>query len=326
MKNHSFRKSNAGGRRGVAVKAERKGPRISFKIDSTPLPQIVVGDPRRLRQAVSNILSNSVEHPSHGVISIEIYPNKNIITYPAIDILNISIEDGGKGMSESQVNNHFRQFEDILDEDDHGNKDAKATESLPSIELGLAVVARYVRNYRGQMKIRIKEGVGTRVSLELPLRTATNTQSKDLLPTPSTDNAQNSSCMWPPRTKRRSCSSSRSGHALLLSPGAGSSTVITPFSTTCSNSSMEFDSYPFPPVSPTDKVQLRTLVAQDNPPNAKVLQMQLTKMGHEVTLTGGGLACLDQFKVGTISFDVVLMDFQVYSPRSPFVEVQPRAS
>jgi hypothetical protein len=54
--------------------------------------------------------------------------------------------------------------------------------------------------------------------------------------------------------------------------------------------------------------------------------MQLTKMGHEVTHTGGGLACLDQFKVGTISFDVVLMDFQVYSPRSPFVEVQPRAS
>jgi hypothetical protein len=234
------------------------------------------------------------------------------------DVLNIVVEDEGKGMSEQQLENYFRQFEDILDEDDNGNQAANMTGSIPSIGLGLAVVARYVRNCHSQMKIKTKEGAGTKISLELPLRLASETLFEEPLLTPPTDDTQDTSCMRPPTIQQTSFSSSRSRDTFLLSRGAGSSTVMTPFSTTESTSSMELDSYPFPQASPTDKVPLRILVAEDNPLNAKILQMQLTKMGHEVILVGDGQACFDQFKASTLCFDVILMDFQVHSPLFTF--------
>jgi signal transduction histidine kinase len=56
------------------VEAERKGLRISFNIDNALVSEIIMGDPGRLRQALSNILSNSIENSSHGTISVNIRP------------------------------------------------------------------------------------------------------------------------------------------------------------------------------------------------------------------------------------------------------------
>lgn len=164
-----------------AVEAERKGLRIAFNIDITHLPETVIGDSQRLRQAVSNILSNSLEHSSHGTISVDIYPLKTLLSSGSKNMLNISIKDEGKGMFEQQLDQIFQHFEDILDEDDANNDwDNKKDETRPttSIGLGLAVVARFVRNSRGQMRIETKEDVGTKVSLELPLRTPSDVPSR----------------------------------------------------------------------------------------------------------------------------------------------------
>ncbi|QDS70117.1 hypothetical protein FKW77_005303 [Venturia effusa] len=293
-----------------SAEAERKGLAISFSIDSMFLIEQVIGDAQRLRQAVANILSNSLAHSDHGVIDVEIYPVKDKSSTDAQDTLTIAIRDQGEGMTEQQLDTLFIQLENLLDEDEEEDDDGETNRAhapAASIGLGLAVVARYVRNSNGQMKIETMLGRGTRVSLLLPLRTTTGTQPHPL-PTPPSDlNTQESHATT---TLSDTLESSHSqsldmGHT----PPTSLSPIASPFpAITAGGITRDADCFPFPPA---EHVALRVLVAEDNPLNARVVKMQLTKLGHEVTAVGDGQACLDKFKSDTAYFDLILMDFQM---------------
>lgn len=296
-----------------ASEAERKGLAISFNIDSTFLIEQVIGDSQRLRQAVSNILSNSLAHSDHGVVDVEIYPVKEKGSTDTQDTLTIAIRDQGRGMTEQQLDNLFMQLENLLDEEEEEDGDegtVKAPVSTASIGLGLAVVARYVRNSSGQMKIETMVGRGTRVSLRLPLRTTPGPQLH-LLMTPPPDFDAQEAHTTTTHSNTVDTDLSKSINTRHTSHTSISSTT-SPFSTmTAGSITSENDCFPFPP---TDHIALRVLVAEDNPMNAKVMKMQLTKLGHEVTVVGDGQACLDKFKSDTAYFDLILMDFQVSDP------------
>jgi CheY-like chemotaxis protein len=293
-----------------SAEAERKGLKILLNIDTAHLPEVIIGDSQRLRQAISNLLSNSLESSRSGTISIDIYPFKT--SFGSESFLNITIRDEGEGMSEQQLDKIFQQFENILDEDVSNNDENTEMTALASIGLGLAVVARFVRNSGGQMRIKTREDVGTKVSLELPLRISAEILPKAPLLTPPSDSRKEMKGVELQGVKLIELHSSGIGHVHQSSTGT-SSIENTPFSTADASSSSELNSYPFPNISAVDKVRLRILVAEDNPLNAKVLKMQLTRMGHEVTIVGDGQACLDKFKANSSYFDIILMDFQVRS-------------
>ncbi|KAE9982671.1 hypothetical protein BLS_005594 [Venturia inaequalis] len=287
-----------------AAGAERKGLAISFNIDSTFLVEQVIGDSQRLRQAVSNILSNALAYSDHGIVDVEVYPVKGKISSDLENTLIIAIGDQGKGMTEQQLDDLFMQLENLLDEEDEEDGDdgtVRASTPTASIGLGLAVVARYVRNSNGQVKIETMVGRGTRVSLQLPLRTTTGAQPNPLPPPLSGFGLEET-----PTAKTLSKAIiSDSSKSTELSHTSGVS--ISP--STSLSSTMSADvSFPFPP---TDRVALHVLVAEDNPLNAKVVKMQLKKLGHDVTVVGDGQACLDKFKSDTAYFDLILMDFQM---------------
>lgn len=298
-----------------ASEAERRGLAISFNIDSAFLVELVVGDSQRLRQAVSNILSNSLAHSDHGVIDVEIYPKKGKSSADPQDTLIISIRDQGRGMTEQQLDDLFIQLENLLDEDDEDDGD-EATIKKPvptaSIGLGLAIVARYVRNSNGQMKVETMAGKGTTFSLQLPLRTTTASGDQPHpLPTLSYDLlAQDTSTTTTTQTDPIDSDRSLSTHFSDTSQTSISPTLGTFLSetVTAGSNASEDSCFPFPE---TDHIALRVLVAEDNPLNARVMKMQLKKLGHEVTVVGDGQACLDKFKSDTKHFDMILMDFQV---------------
>jgi signal transduction histidine kinase len=103
--------------------------------------------------------------------------------------INIAIQDVGEGMSEEHLDMLFRQFENILDEDDElSAKNSDRSSRSHSIGLGLAIVARFVCNNKSQMKIQTKPGVGTRVLICLPMRTESpELPTKTASMTPPTD-------------------------------------------------------------------------------------------------------------------------------------------
>ncbi|KAI0378999.1 hypothetical protein F5Y04DRAFT_138498 [Hypomontagnella monticulosa] len=148
------------------VDAKRKS--LSYEVVEHPgLPRYVHGDYRRVRQAVANMTANAVQHTSEGSIKVESYVTEVFENRVKVEIV---IEDTGRGMNNEKLDNLFRDLEQV-------SVDADESMSVDDIEkpgkgrtlgLGLAVVARIVRNMNGQLRLKSEEGKGSRFVIQLP--------------------------------------------------------------------------------------------------------------------------------------------------------------
>lgn len=291
------------------------------------VPEMVKGDAARLRQVISNIISNAFQNSVEGGVKIDIRP---LQIWPTSTIISITVQDVGHGMSESQLDELFQEFEQILDETDSSTTTKPSTLSTDAKEtlgIGLAVVARFVRNANGQIRVQSEEGKGTIFGVELPFEHA---------PIPS--DAQGSSANITPKNVR-SLSESGSvydGSERITSSSAlsfGGTPLATPIEEGSSTATSFFDLAVLPKddssgVSAADarrksspslttsdimtpKKLLSILIADDNPINAKLLHRRLVKLGHKVQIANDGQSCHDYYKSERDGVDVILMDLQV---------------
>lgn len=149
--------------------AKRKG--ISYVVVEHPgLPKYVYGDQRKVRQAVANVTANAVRHTVEGSVKIELYSAEVVDQKVTVEIV---IQDTGRGMSNDQLDNLFRDLEQVSTDWDEplqtsegeGPEKPKDTRTLG---LGLAVVSRIVRNMDGQLRLKSEEGKGSRFVIQLP--------------------------------------------------------------------------------------------------------------------------------------------------------------
>ncbi|KAL9604655.1 MAG: hypothetical protein Q9219_000375 [cf. Caloplaca sp. 3 TL-2023] len=137
------------------------------------VPGQVIGDQRRVRQAISNVTANAIQHTSAGSVRIETWLAAR--TEDRIDI-DIVVEDTGCGMSVSKLDALFRELEEVQSESDEGLQeklgiDNKAIAASPrdqrTLGLGLALVARIIRNMNGQLRLKSEEGRGSRFVMQM---------------------------------------------------------------------------------------------------------------------------------------------------------------
>lgn len=147
--------------------ARRKG--ISYEVIEHPgLPKYVYGDQRRVRQAVANVTANAVQHTTEGLVRIELYSTEVQDNRVLVEIV---VQDTGRGMNGDQLDALFRDLEQVSSEVDEALPLEKHTEEKPNtrtLGLGLAVVARIVRNMEGQLRLKSDEGKGSRFVIQLP--------------------------------------------------------------------------------------------------------------------------------------------------------------
>ena len=163
--------------------ARRK--KITYKvIDHPGLPSSVIGDQRRVRQAISNIAANAIQNTTEGGITIEMYTTTRHETACEIEV---SVADTGSGMTPQKLDAIFRELEQVQTEAGPDMTDALVPDPntlTPSGEaakqssdkdkdkktlgLGLAVVARIVRNMNGQLRLKSEEGRGSRFVIQFP--------------------------------------------------------------------------------------------------------------------------------------------------------------
>lgn len=146
---------------------KRKG--IKYTVTEHPgVPQFVHGDQRRVRQAVANITANAVQHTSDGFVRVDIWLQEIVDNKVTVEIV---VEDSGAGMSNQKLDTLFRDLEQVdgdpLFEDVEGNEKA-LVDSNRTIGLGLAMVARVVRNMDGQLRLKSEVGKGSRFVIQLP--------------------------------------------------------------------------------------------------------------------------------------------------------------
>ncbi|KAI1101263.1 hsp90-like protein [Jackrogersella minutella] len=148
------------------VDAKRKS--LSYSVIEHPgLPRYVHGDFRRVRQAVANITANAMQHTSKGSVNIESYVTEVLETRVKVEI---AIQDTGCGMSNEKLDKLFRDLEQVsADVDESASvEDTENPNEDRTLGLGLAVVARIVRNMNGQLRLKSEQGKGSRFVIQLP--------------------------------------------------------------------------------------------------------------------------------------------------------------
>lgn len=152
--------------------AERKN--ISLVVVEYPgLPRLVRGDQSRLRQAVSNVVGNAVKNTDVGGVRVEVWMPEALNNCCQVEI---AIQDTGVGISPKRLDMLFREFEQVQTEDEREEppRTGQTIDRLSRVTakkvlgLGLAVVARTIRNMNGQLRLRSEEGKGSRFTIIIP--------------------------------------------------------------------------------------------------------------------------------------------------------------
>lgn len=123
-----------------------------FRLDISPDLPPATGDRGLLRQALFNLLDNSVKYtPAYGEITLGAVREKNSI--------HIYVADNGIGIPLTAQARIFERFYRV---------DRARSRSLGGTGLGLAIVKHIVEAHHGWLGLESKEGQGTKVSLYIP--------------------------------------------------------------------------------------------------------------------------------------------------------------
>lgn len=118
------------------------------------IPYMLHGDGGKLRQIVTNILTNAVKYTEEGRITFYV----NCVNENDLCNLVISVEDTGRGIKPEQIDKLFAKFQ-RLDED-------KNT-TLEGTGLGLAITKRFIEMMGGKIIVQSKYGEGSKFTVYL---------------------------------------------------------------------------------------------------------------------------------------------------------------
>ena len=111
-------------------------------------------DPKRLRQAVTNIIGNATKFTAQGSVRVRAEATRSRIV--------VRVADTGPGIPEAAQRSLFREFMQVGDE----------RLQRGGTGLGLVIAKRIVELHGGRVRLESRVGAGTTVTLELPIRDA----------------------------------------------------------------------------------------------------------------------------------------------------------
>jgi signal transduction histidine kinase len=137
-------------------RAAAKGLEIGLVVDpelSARAAGAALGDPARVRQALSALVSNAVKYSLRGRVEIR-------IGLAAPDRLSIAVADTGPGLSDAEMALAFEPFQRI----------ARTSAGAPGAGLGLTLARDLAKLMGGVVRGESAQGVGSCFVLELPWR------------------------------------------------------------------------------------------------------------------------------------------------------------
>lgn len=137
------------------TRVEEKQLSLIFSIDSG-IPDLLYGDPNRLRQVLNNLLSNAVKFTDHGEIQLSIRMNK---TKMEKVMISFSVLDTGIGIKEEDLKLLFQRFMQI---------EPTFTKQYGGTGLGLVIAKRLVEMMGGTITVESTIGVGSRFTFQIP--------------------------------------------------------------------------------------------------------------------------------------------------------------
>ena len=133
-------------------RAAEEGIHLLYDEDDTVYYPPVYGDRNRLRQVFLNVLDNALKYtPKGGVVAAQV-----IYTKDDPEVIKIVVTDSGCGISAEDLPRVKEKF-------------YKANQKVGGSGIGLAVADEIMNLHHGSLNIESGEGVGTTVTLTLPV-------------------------------------------------------------------------------------------------------------------------------------------------------------
>ncbi len=138
----------------IGFRARGKGLNLEAKV-SPRLPQHLYGDELRIRQIITNILTNAVKYTEKGYVTLaldyEKLDNKHIL-------LKVSVKDTGIGIKSEDLEKLFAPFERI---------DEKRNLTVEGTGLGMSIVRSLLFQMGSSLDVKSTYGRGSNFSFEL---------------------------------------------------------------------------------------------------------------------------------------------------------------
>ena len=147
----------------VSLQARQKGLQLHVAVPDS-LPETVLGDEKRLRQVLLNLLNNAVKFTEKGHIWFRARFDDGT--------LHVEVQDTGMGIPPDQYEEVFSPFKQLT----------KHIQSEEGTGLGLAIVKRLVQMMDGEVHVESVMGEGSTFSLhvELPATDAAPPETRSL--------------------------------------------------------------------------------------------------------------------------------------------------
>jgi len=132
----------------IAIEAHAKNLEVTAFIEPA-VPELVLGDPGRLRQVLVNLCGNAVKFTHQGEVALNVRVEG---TDAAGTVLRFDVRDTGIGIPADRVHTLFRPFSQV---------DASTTRQFGGTGLGLSIVKRLAQMMGGEAGVESLEGAGS---------------------------------------------------------------------------------------------------------------------------------------------------------------------
>jgi CheY-like chemotaxis protein len=165
---------------------QQKGLGFTLEIGS-PMPKRVIGDDTRLRQVLTNLMSNALKFTKSGTIALSV----EAIDTGSDPILRFSVTDTGIGISKTQQKRLFEAF---------NQANNSISRRYGGTGLGLAISDKIVRQMGGEFTITSAPNMGSTFSFTTKVKLAKPTKKPAATAKTETTSKQEKTAQLPQRT------------------------------------------------------------------------------------------------------------------------------
>ncbi|KAI8626713.1 hypothetical protein F5Y19DRAFT_478198 [Xylariaceae sp. FL1651] len=284
----------------LSFAAERKN--LDFRSDIAPDIEndlVVLGDPGRVRQIITNILTNSIKFTNTGYVKFSVWRERE-----TNDILEIKfvIEDTGVGIEADVRKRLFKPF---------SQGDPSTARKFGGTGLGLTISKNLLDLMKGRIKLQSSVGAGTTATFWIPFVKPQSPERSSLVEIgPLPDRLQSEMSV--------SCNSSDQEHHSGTSGGDFTSSSLDKTRPPRRQIAMNLPSplaWDYEDLSMAERAKVHVLVVEDNAINQQIALKTIKKLGFKVSAAWNGKEALDFIEASREAKlakpDIILMDVQM---------------
>lgn len=285
----------------LSFAAQRKN--LEFISDIAPDVEedlVVLGDPGRVRQIITNLLTNSIKFTHQGFVKLSVAKERE--TDDIIEI-RFMVQDTGIGINDVIRKRLFRPF---------SQGDASTARKFGGTGLGLTICKSLLELMHGRMTLDSAVNQGTTATFWVPFNKPHETQPSNLV------NIQS----LPDRLQSEMSVSCNSSELDQLGTPPNGELVGNPLEKGKSPTKLRASILPEEAdLSKEQRSKIHVLVVEDNAINQQIATKTIKKLGFEVSAAWNGREALDYLAAAKHGQnrkpDIILMDVQVSTTFQP---------